>query len=65
MKRERDDSSEEPKEKMGRMNRDTKIVLDKYKFSFEKIPQNTAWYNTFQRIDRGEEKYSTFSNHCK
>lgn len=65
MKRERDDASEEPKEKVGRPNRGTKIMLDKYKFSFEKIPQNTAWYNTFRRIDKGEEKYSSVSDHCK
>ncbi|XP_018563312.1 uncharacterized protein LOC108905031 isoform X2 [Anoplophora glabripennis] len=63
VKKERDDATEEPKEKIGRVNRGARLSLEKYKFSFEKIPRNTAWYNTFQRIDKGEQRYTFFNNH--
>ncbi|EFA09843.2 uncharacterized protein LOC103314234 [Tribolium castaneum] len=38
------------------------LRLDDYNFSFESVPKNEAWYQTFQRRDKGEEKYVFLSD---
>lgn len=43
---------------------DPNFKLNEYKFCFERIPSNAAWYKTFQRVDRGEQRYC-FLNNCK
>ncbi|XP_044260779.1 uncharacterized protein LOC123008823 [Tribolium madens] len=42
--------------------KDSKLRLDDYNFSFESVPKNEAWYQTFQRRDKGEEKYVFLSD---
>ncbi|KAJ8954738.1 hypothetical protein NQ318_011433, partial [Aromia moschata] len=62
IKTERTESTEEPLEKMVKINRDAKVIIDNYKFSFEKIPTNAPWYEAFQRLDKGEQRYFAFSD---
>jgi hypothetical protein len=42
-----------------------KLNLEDYNFSFESVPKNEVWYKTFQRRDRGEEKYAFLSDDSK
>ncbi|RZC40337.1 uncharacterized protein BDFB_002486 [Asbolus verrucosus] len=39
-----------------------KLNLNDYNFSFESVPKNEVWYQTFQRRDKGEEKYAYLSD---
>ncbi|KAJ3643845.1 hypothetical protein Zmor_026530 [Zophobas morio] len=41
-----------------------KLSLDDYNFSFESVPKNEVWYQTFQRRDKGEEKYVFLDDDC-
>ena len=42
-----------------------KLSLDDYNFSFESVPKNEVWYQTFQRRDKGEEKYVFLDDDCE
>lgn len=42
----------------------TYLHCSNFKYCFEKVPSNSAWYKTFQRVDRGEQRYRFF-NDCK
>lgn len=42
-----------------------KLRLNDYNFSFESVPRKEAWYRTFQRRDKGEEKYIFLSDESK
>lgn len=33
------------------------LNVDEYRFSFESVPKNEEWYETFKRRDLGNEKY--------
>ncbi|KAJ8918823.1 hypothetical protein NQ315_011109 [Exocentrus adspersus] len=45
------------------VDKNAKVSLGNYKFSFEKVPENASWYNTFQRIDKGEQRYNFVSDY--
>lgn len=51
---------DEEKEEISR----TGLHKNDFKYCFEKLPSNAAWYKTFQRVDRGEQRYRFF-NDCK
>lgn len=42
----------------------SKFKLSELTFSFETVPENEKWYQTFRRQDRVEQRYC-FSNNCK
>lgn len=45
--------------------KNSKINLDEIIFSFESVPKSEPWYETFQRQDRGDVYYSSFSESGK
>lgn len=40
------------------------LHVNNFQYCFEKVPSNSAWYKTFQRVDRAEQRYQFFSD-CK
>lgn len=49
--------TEQRKEEKSDSSQSFKIDLEKYQFSFESVPKTESWYQTFQRRDKGQEKY--------
>ncbi|CAH1122835.1 unnamed protein product [Ceutorhynchus assimilis] len=40
-----------------------KVNLEEYTFSFEMVPEQEKWYQTFQRQDRAEQRYNFCPNY--